>query len=102
MEEARQHLQRRGLPRSVRSEETDDLSSVDPERDAGDRVHVLTVAPDERSERRGEALLALRDLKSLAQFAYVYNGIGHSGMMTACFDPRECIICCEQKEADHG
>ncbi len=60
------------------------------------------MALDERTERRGEALLALRNAEGLAQFAHVDDGFGHSGMMTALCGGRECIICCEQEEADHG
>ena len=44
VEQAREHLERRGLPRPVRAEKTDHLASVDAECDARDRVHIFAVA----------------------------------------------------------
>jgi len=96
-----EHLERRGLPRPVRAQETDDLARVDTERDARDRVHILAVALHERTQRRGQTFLPLGHLEGLAELAHVDDGLGHSGMMSAFSDPRECIICYEYREADY-
>ena len=79
MEQPREHLERRRLPRPVRPEETDDLTGLDAKRDAGDRVHIFAMPLHERPKGRRKPLLALRHAEGLAEFAYVDDGVGHSG-----------------------
>ena len=102
MKQPREHLERRRLPRPVRPEKTNDLTGHDAERDAGNRVHIFAMPLHERPQGRRKPLLALRHAKRLAELADVDDGVGHSGMMTALSGARECIICFEHKEADHG
>src|SRR5439155_25589999 len=91
VEQAGEHLERRGLARAVWAEEPDHLARLDAEGDAGDRVHVAALPPHERPERRGETLLPLGDAEGLSQIADVDDRLAHSGIMPAHSAARECI-----------
>src|SRR5207245_10110603 len=58
VEQAREHLERRGLARAVRAEESDHLACLDAEGDARDRVPCAALPATERSEGRRATLPA--------------------------------------------
>ena len=87
-----EHLEGRGLPRPVRSQEADDLTGLDAEGDPRDGVHVTEAPPEDAADRRAEARLTLMHLERLAEIANVDDGLGHRGMMPASKPRSECII----------
>src|SRR5207248_10508087 len=72
-----EHLQGRGLPRPVRTEEADDLAGLDHEVDAADRFDLFEGALEQGAHGRTETGLALVHLVDLAQPADVYDAFVH-------------------------
>ncbi len=67
MQQPGEHLQRRRLAGTVRSEEADDLAGLDREAHLADGDDIAMRALDETPCRRLEALLTNGDLEDLAQ-----------------------------------
>ncbi len=79
IEEAREHLERRRLPRSVRPEESDDLARIDAEGDAVHREHFAIAALHDGAERCRKSGLAFGDAIDLAEGAHVDDRRIHGG-----------------------
>jgi len=67
VQQAREHLERRGLARAVRSEEPDDLPRLDAEGHVAHRVDVAVAGLEERLERAFEPGVPHFDLEGLAE-----------------------------------
>ena len=77
IEQAGEHLQGRGLARSVRPEEADDLAARDLEVDPTDRRDILELPVEEPAHGGANAGLALVDLVGLLEPAHGHDGLVH-------------------------
>ncbi len=76
VQQAGQHLERRGLAGAVGTEEADDLAGGDLEADPVDRLDLARLAPDEALGRRADAALAHRHVEGLAQLDRPHGDVG--------------------------
>jgi hypothetical protein len=72
-----EHLQRGGLARAVRPEESDDLTGRDVERDAVDRAHLAVPAGEQTAQGGPQARLTLRNLEDALQLGDANGGLSH-------------------------
>src|SRR5439155_22948788 len=75
-QQARQHLERRGLARAVGPEKADALTGADRKRQLVDRARRLVLAPEQGAQRRPRAGGTLVDPVLLDQF-FDFDLCGH-------------------------
>jgi len=73
IEQAREHLQRRRLARTIRPQEADDLAGLDVERDRLDCMDFARLATDEGLRGRAERVFWLWQCEAVGKLADVHD-----------------------------